>query len=164
MPKFRRGYILILIMTCTLAGANAQGNLVTCQFLSAQITFGTLPPLATGTHDGVGEIRLNCQNLGRHTTEITIAAQILDGRLSHQSTAPHTLSSNDLGIQFYRDPARTQELAVGGGAGTFLDKRVNIPAGLPAEVVIPVYARIQLTSKTYAGAYSGNFPVLLSVP
>lgn len=112
----------------------------------------------------MGEIRLNCQNLGRHTTEITITAQILDGRLSHQSTAPYTLSSNALGIQFYRDPARTQELAIGGGAGAFLDKRLNIPAGLPAEVVIPVYARIQVTSKTHAGAYLGSFPVVLYAP
>ena len=135
-----------------------------CQFLSAQVTFGVLPPLATGAHDGVGEIRLNCQNLSRNATEITITAQMLDGHLSHQSTVSYPSSFNTLGIQFYRDAARTQELSLGGGAGATIEKRVHIPADLPVEIIFPIYARIQLTSKTRAGAYFGNFPLVISAP
>jgi spore coat protein U-like protein len=154
----------LIIAASVIVGAStsyAANTGVACSLTRASLALGTMDPLFFSVHDRTGEIEIRCRNYDATAAEVTLTVQF-----SETQTGYFMISNIDgsasVYVHLYADPARTQALLIGAEGNSIIQRTLSLTPKHATDIVIPVYARLELSRQTVPGNYQKALAIFIS--
>lgn len=148
----------LILQPDTIRAANTD---IACSLVHATLTLGVMEPLQFGHQDSMGEVHLVCRNFSDSITSATVTVELGETQ-SGYFVLDRDLGGDGIRVRLYADAARTRELALGGGSNSTIQNTITINPKTSTELIIPIYARADLSRKTSAGSYTKAIPVIVT--
>lgn len=161
MKTWRLALLAWLLLHLPAAQALCVGPLCSCTFSTSQVAFGSFNPIAIGSSDSTGSVRVSCGGV----VGLLIPYQVELGPGGSGSTSARRMSSGaqTIGYGLYSDAARLSnwgDIAHGNAVSGFV---LLDALGLAPAVTHTVYGRIPSGQNTAVpGAYVDSITVTVT--